>query len=234
MSDTERTNREFTEPIIPTNQFTNRTRTPPSRAAGWSYSKKARRGVGEGVERAACCPVFSMDKFQLARFSRFASQITRVFHITQCERFFASQITQHGEMSFPDDPTRRNVVSRLTRAAKFLFQITCFDISPPVTRCFQIVIVRGCAGLPGSHVLIKKRAARCARRLSLTHDSRATICATHATAGRRLRQRHLDLFHFLRTPTRTGSQEKHFSHKQINNAGPQLNRTAASGVAWSG
>ena len=114
----------------------------------------------------------NMDKFQITRFLRFATQITR-FTIFSCLARFPSnqftqsptirvsgypvakichvrlpgrpnfssrlpgndifpaqrnfikkcrfQITQHGEMSFPAYPTRRNVVSRLPGRRNFFF-----------------------------------------------------------------------------------------------------------------
>ena len=55
-----------------------------------------------------------MDKFQITRFLRFASQITRRF----------SDHPASASFCLADHPTRRNVVSRLPNTAKCRFQVT--------------------------------------------------------------------------------------------------------------
>ena len=115
-----------------------------------------RHGVGMGsgcgtdqsvVARTArgwCEVALKKDKFQITRFLRFASQITRRFSDHPASASFCLadhptrrnvvsrlpntakcrfQVTQHGEMSFPGYPTRRNVECRfqVTRQTKFLF-----------------------------------------------------------------------------------------------------------------
>ena len=58
--------------------------------------------------------IFLMDKFQITRFLRFASQITRRF----------SDHPASASFCLADHPTRRNVVSRLPNTAKCRFQVT--------------------------------------------------------------------------------------------------------------
>ena len=58
--------------------------------------------------------VFTKDKFQITRFLRFASQITRRFSDHPASATFC----------LSDHPTRRNVVSRLPNTAKCRFQVT--------------------------------------------------------------------------------------------------------------